>query len=415
MQKIIIFSVLLAYSGLCFSYEWIPERRKNQNPTQPAHLIVPLPYSKPGIGEGIILLATVSNIADTTSDITGFFVGGDAEGSILYGSEIPMYSDILFFNFYLQNIDRAAVNNYSTRGINNTGENDFTVLDLSVANEVNVELNLTFYERRLNLYYSYTDFEYQVDAIRDNNGALITTLGQPFINSGDRDNFRISVDLTDDYLDPRKGVRLDIAYEDHAAGNVNEPDFYTIDYNFLGYVPVGKLDTLVLNYYQSGAHVRRQGNTNPTSIRAELNSNCAPLDTQCLTTEQELVDNFINARTYGTSATLGGELRLRFFPQGRYQGAHTAFVGAEYRWNITQEATPFDYFFWKDVRTGIQVAFFAEIGTASETSSQLWDETRHSIGAGLRLVGASGSVYRADIATGDEGVEVSVIFNYPWE
>lgn len=90
-------------------------------------------------------------------------------------------------------------------------------------------------------------------------------------------------------------------------------------------------------------------------------------------------------------------------------------MGVEYRWNISHEVKPFDYFIWKDVRTGIQVAFFAEIGSVSETSSTLWNEKRHSVGVGFRLVAASGAVYRADIATGDEGTEYIVIFDYPWE
>ena len=415
MYRLIMPLLLITYSSQCFSYDWIPDRRKDQNPTQPAHLIVPLPYSKPGIGDGIVLLGTVSNVAETTADITGMFVTGDADGSIINGSEVPLYSDILFLDFFLQNINRAAISNYSIRGINNTRENDYTILDLSIADEAHVQLNLTFFERRLNFYYLYRNFEYQVDAIRDHNGTLITALGQPFKNSEDSNSFRISADLTDDYLDPRKGIRFDVAYQDNKASNINEPDFYTLNYNILGYIPINKLDTLVLNYYQSDAHVQRQGNTNPDSIRAELNANCAPTDTTCLSTEQNLVDNFISARTHGSSSSLGGDLRLRSYPQERYQGAHTAFIGAEYRWNITQETTPFDYFIWKDVRTGLQVAFFAELGTVSETSSQLWDETRHSIGAGFRLVAASGAVYRADIATGKEGSELIIIFDYPWE
>jgi hypothetical protein len=415
MIKTIILGTLLAYSSQCLSFEWIPERRKDQNPTQPAHLIVPLPYSKPGIGDGFVLMATVSNVAETTADITGLFVTGDADGSVINGSEIPLFSDILFLDFYFQNINRAAVSNYSIRCISNTSEDDFTIMDLSVADEANIEINLTFYERRLNFYYSYRDFEYQIDAIKDNNGALITTFGQPYTNSETSDSFRISVDLTDDYLDPRKGLRFDLAYQDNEAISINDPDFYTLNYMILGYVPVGKLDTLVLNYYQSDAHVRQQGNIDPASIRDELDMNCAPTDSQCLEAEQELVDNFINARTHGTSSPLGGDLRLRSFPQNRYQGAHTAFIGAEYRWNITQEATPFDYFIWKDVRTGLQMAFFAEIGTVSETSSQLWDKTRHSLGVGFRLIAGSGAVYRADIATGKEGAEVIIIFDYPWE
>ena len=116
MKKIIILT-LFFYSSVCFSFDFIPERRKDQNPTQPAHLIVPLPFSKPGIGEGVVVLGTITNVAETTADISAVFVGGDAEGAILNGSEVPLYSDVLFLNFALQDINHAAVNNYSIRGI----------------------------------------------------------------------------------------------------------------------------------------------------------------------------------------------------------------------------------------------------------------------------------------------------------
>lgn len=414
MKRIMLSILFLSYSCVCFSYDWIPERRKDQNPTQPAHLFVPLAYSKPGIGEGLVVLATASNVAGTTADISGVVVTGDAGGTIINGSEVPLYSDVLFVDFILQDINRASVNHYSTRGIDDTGAEDYTLLDLSVADESNIELNLTFFERRLNLYYLYKKFEYQIDSVRDNTGSIISQFSQPLVSSGNNSGLRFSADLTDDYLDPRRGLRVDLTYRDNEAGNVNEPDFYTLDYNFLGYLPVGKRDTLVLNYYQSDAHVQRQGNTDPASIRSELATNCVPTDTTCLTTEQELVDNYINARTYGTSTQLGGDLRLRSFPQGRYQGAHTAFIGAEYRWNFKQEAKPFDYYIWKDVRTALQIAFFAEVGTVSETSAQLWDETRHSYGAGFRLIAASGAVYRFDFALGREGPEQILIFEYPW-
>lgn len=44
----------------------------------------------------------------------------------------------------------------------------------------------------------------------------------------------------------------------------------------------------------------------------------------------------------------------------------------------------------------------------------LGDITKESYGAGLRLVSASGFVYRADYAKGAEGEEVTVMFSYPW-
>ena len=40
---------------------------------------------------------------------------------------------------------------------------------------------------------------------------------------------------------------------------------------------------------------------------------------------------------------------------------------------------------------------------------------RDSYGIGARLVTKSGLIFRADIATGEEGEEVSIIVGYPWE
>lgn len=37
------------------------------------------------------------------------------------------------------------------------------------------------------------------------------------------------------------------------------------------------------------------------------------------------------------------------------------------------------------------------------------------IGAGLRVVTASGVVFRGDVATGEEGVQYNLFIGYPWE
>jgi hypothetical protein len=43
------------------------------------------------------------------------------------------------------------------------------------------------------------------------------------------------------------------------------------------------------------------------------------------------------------------------------------------------------------------------------------DIWRSSTGIGLRMVTASGVVFRADVATGREGVSPSIFIGYPWE
>jgi outer membrane protein assembly factor BamA len=96
-------------------------------------------------------------------------------------------------------------------------------------------------------------------------------------------------------------------------------------------------------------------------------------------------------------------------------GAHTVFYGTEVRWTLTEEARPFDIFIAKDIRTVLQVALFYEMGSVADKRQDLGDVYRSSYGAGFRMVTASGIVLRADVASGREGIETTIIIGYPWE
>ncbi len=413
MNRLICIVLLgLFISAGVSGYDWIPGRRKEQNPTETGYLIAPLPYSLPGIGSGITFLGNVSNIGGSTFDLSGLIVTGDAEGYFLLGDELPVFSENLMLEFNFMTINRASVNQYEFRGMDNSGRYDFTINDLTLVKNTIPTFHLTFYERRLTFNYTYAKSSLRIAAIRDNNGDLIAKLPKPFEASSKTNPFGFSVDFTDDYFDPRRGFRFDAQYVNHPAVNSDAPDFFTIDLNMVYAIPVGKKNTVVLNYLKSDAFVRSKGNTNPDDIMIELGFD--PFDPADVAASADYVNNVINERTHGTASGLGGDSRLRSYPAGRYSGAHTAFLAAEYRWNITQESTPFNYFIWKDVRSGLQVAFFAEFGSVAEHSSEVWKEYRHSVGTGFRLVTKSGSVYRFDYAYGSEGGELTIMFQYPW-
>ncbi len=127
-----------------------------------------------------------------------------------------------------------------------------------------------------------------------------------------------------------------------------------------------------------------------------------------------LIDMYVIGRTYGTASSLGGDDRLRAYPMGRFKGAHMAYLATEFRWNFATSVVPFDFWIWKDIATGFQLAVFYEVGSVAEMKGDLWEESRSSTGAGLRMVSASGFVYRADIAFGDEAHQTTIMFNYPW-
>lgn len=391
-----------------------PERRVDQYPTENGYLILPLPYSIPGIGEGYFLMGYLSNVFGSTADAFVVRVAGDAEGYVAKFDEIPLIRNHLFLNMTEQRIDKAAVNNYKTRGVAN-GEDTYNIVEVNQADQRDIGLTLSLYERRMEYNATRTSFEATVIALRDSDGNLITPLDPPYHFKDVGWHHSLKIDLTDDYLDPRRGVRFDLRYQDVPPGSSNDADFYRIDAGMTLYIPFRNNDTLALNYYRSDAHVTDVGNVDPDAIRVELDFDCEVGDLACLSAEQNMVDMFINERTYGTATTLGGDNRLRAYPQGRFSGGHMAFAGAEYRWNFVQDAKPFDYYIWKDVTTTLQLAFFIEAGSVAETPSKLWDDYRTSYGIGGRLLSASGSVYRADIASGNEGEQYTIYFFYPWK
>lgn len=392
---------------------WVPDRRRNQFATEGAYLIVPLPYSYPGIGEGFFLMGNASNVFNTTADLLYIEVTGDATGQVAQIDELPILKDKLLLSFHFRNINRAVVNNYRIRGMNGSNGDDYTLFDVSQADVSTFELEYTSKDRRYNIYLSESHDKYAIDALLDSEGQLIQQFTPSYNGKSSTQKMGLLIDYTDDYLDPQMGARFGLEYIDNPAEDINNPDFYVLNYSFSYYLPTRDNDTLVLNYYQSDAHVNRIGNTDDAYIRPQVSLNCGG-DPDCQQIENNLVASLTDAATYGTATSLGGLERLRSYPQGRYQGGHSGFLGAEYRWNLREETTPFNYLFWKDVRTGKQIAFFAEAGSVSEESNDLWDQQRYTYGVGFRLLTASGSVYRADIAAGDEGTEVAVFFFYPW-
>jgi hypothetical protein len=190
-----------------------------------------------------------------------------------------------------------------------------------------------------------------------------------------------------------------------------------MDYNMSAYLPVGKRSTWAFNFLRSDAVVSSIGETDPIELQNQQGINCS--DPSLTPQEQQfcvdVIDNAIAHNTYGTATGLGGFSRLRSYPQGRYSGAHTRFYGTELRWNLTDESTPFDIFIMKDIRTSIQVAIFYEVGTTADFRSELGNRWRESYGAGIRMVTASGVVFRGDLAYGQEGFEPQIFIGYPWE
>lgn len=414
IMRFIILALLVLETAVAFADTM--ERRRDQFTKSPGHYVFPMPYSLPGIGEGLLAAGTYNNAHDSYTDYIGFIMTGDLQGFGLIAKDVHLIEKNLIADFSYQHLDKGTVNSYTSRGMKN-GQNDYTLLDFRDNAYSAIRLTATFYDRMLEINAGSLNGKATLVRIRDRDGNLI----QEATGSGSNDfnlyTLGLQMDWTDDYQDPRRGLRYMISRWWRDEVQTSGPDYYMMEHNLTGYIPFGKRSTWAFNYFQADAHVTRTGITDFAGVEAQQGLSCS--DPALSTSQQSLcnsvVNNTVAHNTYGSVGSLGGWSRLRSYPNDRYQGAHVQFIGTEFRWNLTEEFKPFDIWIAKDIRTGVQLAFFYERASVADRKGELGDIWRDSYGAGARIVTASGLVFRADYATGDEGPELTAIVGYPWE
>ncbi len=387
------------------------ERRQAQFKSDSSYLILPVPYSVPGIGEGIAYTAMAGNFADTNMDLVVMKATGAGEGTFLGIYDLHLIPEFLIVGFDYLDVSKFTLRNYAQRGIN--GEADgYTLLALDNLKESLLDIRLTLFDRRLEVFSKRSQSETKIGQILDNEGAVQTTFENPTAQTSEKTIQGLILDYTDDYLDPRKGVRFESQVSHSPRVNANLADYKVNDQKLNLYFPIGKDSVWAFHGSASDAEVTEMGQTDPDQIAQELGLPCAYAD--CGQDEKDLVDRMVVERSKGTAASLGGMDRLRSYSMDRFQGAHSRYFSTEFRLNFANEVKPFDFWIWKDISTAVQWVLFYDIGTVAEETSELWKKSANSTGTGIRMVTASGYVYRADVATGSEGANVAMVFKYPW-
>ena len=416
-----IFTVCLIYLITENSYGFEIERRRDVFTKQYGHLFVPLPYSLPGLGEGLLFIGNFGNIADTTTDLATILGVGDAEFIFGFLDEFFIVPDYVYLQYVKAQGFKYALTNYRSRGMN-TEKNDFVYALGNYWEYDAPTFKLTLYDRMLELGLGRSKqkgrFEKFVAPDTDDltkQGDTITEFDPALeVNFGEKLEFSARIDYTDDYRDPRKGVRNILYLDRQTASSSSEPSFDVITNDLQFYIPFLEKSTLVLNLTFSDANVRKEGETDLEVLKQQSNYYSCTSES-CRETTLGNAKNTMNINKHGTSLYLGGPDRLRSYPQQRFQGAHTVYFATEFRWNFSAaDGDEIDLFFMKDLVDEMQVAFFFEQGSVSETKSELGDTVKYSFGSGFRLLSGSGNLYRADFATGDEGPQVTVIIQYPW-
>ena len=412
--RCILLSITLIVITMPVAAIELPERRKDQFPTDPGYYLVPAPYSIPGLGGGFIAVGAMTNINQTNADLYGFAAGGDIEGYGLVATELHLIDKKLLLDVTHTSFQKVSSQVYSQRGMN-TSADDFILAELDHAVFNGARLTYTMYDRRFEFYGVLYKNESRLSAIRDNDGNLIQSTLNSETRTSDTYTYGMRLDLTDDYIDPRRGIRVETSLWHTPPSDDDSPDYDIVELNLTGYIPMGSRNTLAMNYFQADTRVNRQGETDPAAVEDKLGLDCSTGSEQDQADCLSIVNNTVAENTFGSVGSLGGLSRLRSYPEDRFKGSHSRFIGIEFRWNLIEETKPFNYFFARDIRTVIQLAAFYERGAISDNKDELWNTMRESYGIGARLVTKSGLIFRADVATGDEGEELSIIFGFPWE
>jgi hypothetical protein len=408
----LVFILFFSLEGMAF------DRRKEQFQKDFGYYIVPAFYSIPGIGSGPILVAGANNMFDTYMDVAGVNFYGDLEGHVLALMDIHLVEQTLILDGGSAVFDKFGIQTYRGRGMD-TEKDDYFYLEGSEIKGNAVRALLTFFDRRVEAYAGALQGGFQLDRMRDKDGNLISEVEEKKFQKTSGSLFGLTIDLADDRLDPLKGIRFDIVQTQTNRPDDFSPEYFVMDYNLSGYLPVGEFSTMVFNYFRSEAIMKTEGETDPDKLRERFGLRCSQISdaiekTECEELVTDYIANKILENANGTATTLGGQNRLRSYPQGRFRGAFTQFYGVEFRWNLSDDSNPFDIWIMRDVQIGSQIAFFTESGSVAEEEEELGKETRQSYGLGYRLVTKSGAVYRFDYGIGDEGSQTTVTIFYPW-
>jgi len=396
-----------------FSATAAVERRKDQFGRDFGYYVYPIVGEIPGLGTAKGFGASVLNMADQDVDFTGYDVEGDfrARGFAVLDYHVVPKRLILDVGYNDYNVAPVVYG----RGIDS--DPDEVIHPKVEGQYVLGQLTYTRDERRYELFARVLNGRERQLEVLDRDGNAFKNVDTDW-GSGTLYALGGSIDLTDDRLDPRNGWRVEFAAKVPNDADSDRSEYWVTDYNLSAYVPMRKWDTLGFNLYHSRAIVTRQGETDYATLQATSGLDCSQYSAgtqydNCLSTEDKHLQNLIANNRYGSASPLGGTQRLRSYDNGRFYASKALFYGMEYRWNLTDERTPFDIFVAKGIRTGIQLAAFWERGVVSDDAQELLEKGRDSYGVGFRLI-LSGVIIRFDYAGGDEGLISQLFITYPW-
>ena len=393
-----------------FSIDFPPKRSLSEAESEIGWLVAPLPIVVEGIGTGVPIAATISNVYKTTDLLMAkTFFEGDFEVNLFSLSKFPIIDDKLLISFGVTDFF-MAFRTYD-RGIESGKEDYYQTLETYNSNFMTFQSK--FFKRRLELLYSYSEGETKINKIYDFDGNDFSNIKSPQRNWFDN-VLGTQIDLTNNNLDPREGLRIGIMRSDTNYGIDDLSDYAVNDLNITAYYPFFETHTLLLNVFQSRSEITKSGILDENEFKNKFGMEC-DLEkevTACKKVETRRLNYWIKRNRLSKSTALGGLNRMRAYSLGRFYASNSSNYVLEYRLNFSENVTPLNWVFLGGIRTVLQTSFFYELGGVSDDVSKLNEKMKSSYGIGFRAI-ISGLIYRFDLAKGDEGIAPTVFINYP--
>jgi len=426
---ILIFIVIPEY----LIAQGLVERRKKEFENKLSYFLYPLIYQVPGLGSGNGIGGTITNILGDGSTLSLLGIRGEIELNSLVVTDIPLFTKHFTLSGLYANGKKGGFSFFG-RGPDSSETPEFTLkFEKSIARAF--ELGLNFYERQIEFYYGYAlafpEINYDDSDFIDSS---VIKNGTPQEQEDEFAKFiknllkyynltrvfvrrqGLNLDLTDDRIDPRKGIRF--KFENYGFEGEGLTNYRVEDYSITSYIPNERLDSvLVANiFYSSSTVLNALGKESVWDKKSCLEK----IESTERISNETICNGIIKGfnefneteANNSIATTLGGPNRLRSYPISRFYDKYSFFAGLEHRIYFQEITTPFNFILEKGTYEGIQLAFFHEIGQVSANNdSSLFKSFKTSTGIGFRILFTS-VVLRADYATGKEGHEITMFIGY---
>ena len=269
---IIQFTLFVLVSFLAFTASaQVPERRNDPFPTEEAWYIIPAPFSAPGLGSGLFVAGLWSNIAESHSDLFVGKVKGDFDATFAGLLDNHIIDETLILDVSGGVINEAIVTSYQGRGFDSDPKN-YNTFKVGDGEGTGGRIMLTFWERRLNAFATQFLQSSCLKDVYEADGTLIYEPDSAAKTKVGMQSRGLLLDFTDDWGDPRKGLKLSHNQNGFVGLNSDgrSPEQSIIDQNVTAYLPMGEQSTWVFNVFQSKAVVTKQGLTDKEALRTLL-------------------------------------------------------------------------------------------------------------------------------------------------